>query len=492
MVNISFRGASPSRCLGSDDLNGDGVTNAQDVVGMVNIAFRGQAAVTPFRVYSLIGRSGPGSSTLIADDSIQYLIQGVYSVGLDSVPPNPPVPLASCDKTDTLRIQAGTKVWGDTGAVVSAIIVRRHGYIHSVGTETQPILFTSRLAPGTRNRGDWGGFVLNGCDSCNDASGQFVSEGNGGIGGGFDSGDNSGCIIYTVQEFSGHVFAVANELNGMTLNGVGRGTTIHHVQVNQNLDDGIEWFGGTVNVKYAVVSGCDDDKFDTDLGAQFKAQFLLAVEDTTKGSSADHEGLEQDNRPGTPYNLTPVVYPMIANYTYIGQGYDYGTKNVGMHARRGHQGEVYNTLFLRVRRGNDIDREDGTSTTMSGTSGIFNTIWYDISQFNEDADAFDPLFNVAGAPYFNSVNINPNVPNPGLPMANILVGPTGYTDAGFTSGAGDFRPLAGSLPMTWISSSGSTVVLPAGFDPSGNGFVGCIDANDPDPWYDVWTSWAQF
>ncbi len=354
-------------------------------------------------------------------------------------------------------------------------------------------MFTSRFAPGARNRGDWGGFVMNGCDSCNEASGQFVSEGNGGIGGGFASGDNSGCVIYTRQEFSGHVFALANELNGMTLNGAGRGTTIHHVQINQNLDDGIEWFGGTVNVSYAVVSGCDDDKYDTDLGCNFLAQYLLAVDDTTKGSSSDHEGFECDNRPSSPFNRVPRSYPRFANATVIGQGYDYATTNMGIHTRRGTQGEWYNILWTRYRRGMDVDDRAGTDSTMLfATAGVFNSIWYDIGAFNNDGDGFGNEFNAAGAPYYNSINLNPNVPTPGLPMAGILTGPTGYTDAGFTTGAGDFRPLAGSLPTTWIASSGSTVVLPAGFDAAGNGFVGAIDEGDPNPWYDVWTNWAQF
>lgn len=492
LVNTAFRGQPNSRYLGSDDINGDAVINVQDVVGIVNIAFRGAVPTTPFRVYPLTGRSGLGTYTLIADDSIQYRVFGVYNIASDTLTSLLPPP-SSCPKTDTIRIQAGTDIEGDTSqATPSAFIVRRYGYIHSVGTETDPIVFTSMLAPGLRDRGNWGGLVLNGCDSCNEPSGQFTSEGNGGIGGGFASGDNSGCVIYTRQEFSGRVFALNNELNGMTLNGVGRGTTIHHVQINQNADDGIEWFGGTVDVKYAVVSGCDDDKFDTDLGSNFRAQFLIGVEDTLKGTaSTNHQGLEWDNRPAAPFNLTPVNNPVVANVTLIGQGYDFnpgGVSHHSVHFRRGTAGKVYNALFTRWRRAVDVD--DASTTTVE------NSIWYDVNAYNQDGDgqgnAFvvDPVLGGPfGGPYAAPYNYL-EAPNAGATaLANILTA-SGYTDAGFP----DFRPLAGSLPVTWLTTSGSTIVLPADgfFDAAGNGFVGAVNTGDPDPWYEGWTSFVRF
>ena len=492
-VNIAFRGNANSRCLGSDDINGDGVVNAQDVVLAVNVIFRGQTVVTPLRFYSLSGRSGAGAYTLIADDSIQYRVLGVYSVGQDTLTSILPPP-SSCPKSDTIRIQAGTDIQGDTSAATpSAFVVRRYGYIHSVGTETDPVVFTSMLPIGSRDRGNWGGFVVNGCDSCNEPSGQFLSEGNGGIGGGFASGDNSGCIIYTRQEFSGRVFALNNELNGMTLNGVGRGTTIHHVQINQNADDGIEWFGGTVDVKYAVVSGCDDDKFDTDLGSNFRGQFLIAVEDTLKGTaSTNHQGLEWDNRPAAPFNLTPVNNPVLANITIIGQGYDFnpgGVSHHSVHFRRGTAGKVYNALFTRWRRAVDVD--DASTTTVE------NSIWYDVNGYNQDGDAqgngfvVDP---VLGGPFVGPYAAPFNyleAPNTAVatPLPNILTA-SGYTDASFP----DFRPLAGSLPVTWLTTSGSTILLPVDgfFNAAGNSFVGAINSGDPDPWYDVWTDWSRF
>lgn len=492
-VNIAFRGNPKSRCLGSDDINGDGVVNAQDVVLAVNVIFRGQTVVTPLRHYSLSGRSGVGTYTLIADDSIQYRIIGVYNIGVDTLGSLLPAP-SSCPKSDTLRIQAGTDVQGDTSqAAPSALIVRRYGYMHSVGTVTEPIVMTSMLAVGARERGDWGGLVINGCDSCNDPSGQFSSEGNGGIGGGFASGDNSGCVIYTRQEFSGRVFALNNELNGITLNGVGRGTTIHHVQINQNADDGIEWFGGTVDIKYAIVSGCDDDKFDTDLGSNFRAQFLIGIVDTLKATaSTNHQGFEWDNRPAAPFGLSPVNAPMVANVTLIGQGYDFnpgGVAHHSVHFRRGTAGKVYNTLFTRWRRAVDVD--DASTTTVE------NSIWYDVNAYNQDADlqgngyVVDP---VLGGPFvgpyvapFNYLE----VPNAAVatPLPDILTA-SGYTDASFP----DFRPLAGSLPVTWLTTSGSTILLPVDgfFDAAGNDFVGAIDTGDPAPWYDTWTNFDRF
>ncbi len=495
VVNVAFRGFAAPRLLGAADLNGDGITSdVLDVVTIVNVAFRGAAANFPYRIYPLTGRTASGPRyTLIADDSIQYRIVGVFSVGSDT---NGAVPPVSCDKTDSLFIQAGTELQGDTSlAAPSALIIRRYGYIHSVGTPTEPILMTSMLAPGSRGRSNWGGLVINGCDSCNEASGQFASEGNGGVGGGFESGDNSGCVIYTRQEFSGRLFLANNELNGITLNGVGRGTTIHHVQVNQNADDGIEWFGGTVDVHHVVVSGVDDDGLDTDLGCNFKCQWGIVVQDSTKPSSTNHNGFECDGRPASPYNPLPRSQPRFANITVVGQGFDYAqaaTTNDGAHIRRGTWGEWYNILWTRFERGLDLDNRSGSDSTLQSdppSSGIYGSIFYDVGLFEEDASDADVLGveyaegEGAGglpgvAPWWNHLTENAG-PNP---LANILTA-SGYTDAGFP----DFRPLAGSLPTTWVGN----VALPGYFDAAGSAFVGAVNAGDPSPWYMGWTDFSQ-
>ncbi len=481
-VNVAFRGATASRFLGSDDFNGDGVTGVQDVVGAVNVAFRGQAAVTPFRLYSLTGRSGAGTYTLIADDSIQYRVFGIFAVGEDRAD----LGTASTPKTDTLRIQAGTDVEGDTStATPAAFIVRRTGYAHFVGTSTDPVLFTSMLADGARDRGDWGGMVINGFAPNNNAP-TFVyqAEGNGGLGGGTDPNDNSGCFKYMRVEFAGRAFTVDNELNGITVNGVGDGTTVEYVQINQNADDGIEWFGGRVNVRHVVLSGCDDDGFDSDLGAQWKGQFLITIQDPTKTSSANPNGNEWDNHPSLLDSL-PRMKPTVWNMTTIGQSANFATsQNAGNHIRKGAACDINNTVWTKFRQALDIDNNPPAAGLISsGELSIKKSIWYDYRFFADaDSTTLETQFrdNVVHA---NEAYVNAT---PAVPLAEIFV-EVNYTDVGFP----DFRPISGTNPINLDTKVGGTPPNDGFFDPSAT-FIGAISATDASPWWLGWTDFSQF
>lgn len=120
--------------------------------------------------------------------------------------------------------------------------------------------------------------------------------------------------MYTRIEFAGFEVSFGNEISALTLNGVGRGTEIHHVQTNVGLDDGIEFFGGTVDLKYALVANASDDSFDYSTGWQGRGQFWIAQqnpEDADNGFEVD--GNEDD------YNATPLTDPVIYNVTLVGK-----------------------------------------------------------------------------------------------------------------------------------------------------------------------------
>lgn len=182
----------------------------------------------------------------------------------------------------TLTIQPGTIVKGEvgTGANATALIIARGAKLMAEGTASQPIIFTSiadEIQPGqiaspnmdpTMN-GLWGGLLILG-NAPISADAQAVqiegipaSDPNG-LYGGTDVADNSGVIRYVSIRHGGANIGEGNEINGLTLGGVGNGTVIENVEIIGNQDDGIEFFGGTVNVSNLVLWNIGDDAVDTD------------------------------------------------------------------------------------------------------------------------------------------------------------------------------------------------------------------------------------
>ena len=212
----------------------------------------------------------------------------------------------------TLNIRPGTKIIGEAGSV-GTLIVQRGGRLNAIGTREQPIVFTSDQRVGTRSRGDWGGLIVNGRAPVNIPGGEGVGEADTGVYGGNDPNDNSGTIRYVRVEFAGVEFSPDNELNGIAFQGVGRGTTVDHVQIHMNRDDGLEWFGGTVDIKYAVVSNAADDSFDWTQGWTGRAQFIAVHQKSDDGDW----GIEADNNEAN-HNFLPRAHPQIYNMTICG------------------------------------------------------------------------------------------------------------------------------------------------------------------------------
>lgn len=192
----------------------------------------------------------------------------------------------------TLTIEAGTIIKGEagTGANATALLIARGGKLMAEGTATMPIIFTSvadEITPENVTAGNfaspnlasdinglWGGVIVLGkakisaSNSSADISevqieGIPTSDQNG-LYGGSDDADNSGVLKYISIRHGGANIGSGNEINGLTLGGVGSGTVIENIEVVANQDDGIEWFGGKVNVKNAIVWNAGDDAMDTD------------------------------------------------------------------------------------------------------------------------------------------------------------------------------------------------------------------------------------
>lgn len=227
-----------------------------------------------------------------------------------------------------LYIEAGTTVRGafGQGLDASGLVITRGSRIFAEGTAEEPIIFTAEDDAGLTKDdvGEWGGLVILGRASTNNAT-EATIEGVNEISsdpalvgyGGTDDMDDSGVLRYVSIRHTGINIGSSsgNEIQGLTMGGVGAGTTIEYIESFASGDDGYEWFGGTVNTRYLVSAFNNDDAFDWDQGFRGKGQFWFAIQDSDQtGRAAEMDGAG-GNETGTPY-----AYPVISNATYIGPG----------------------------------------------------------------------------------------------------------------------------------------------------------------------------
>ena len=297
-----------------------------------------------------------------------------------------------------LSICPGTIIKGKqgNGENASALIVARGGKIYANGTATNPIVFTGEADPvdGTmalNATGLWGGLVILGNAQLNSSLNETAIEGlptteERGLYGGTNDADNSGLLTYVSIRHGGTDIGASNEINGLTLGGVGSGTTIENIEVIANADDGIECFGGKANIKYAVVSNCVDDAFDYDEGYRGNVQFLLAAQGAYTGNNlGEHDGGT------TPETAPPYATPIFYNVTYIGRGLSADKRLITFRDNAG--GEYHNSIFLNQAEGIDIENlasgEDSYSRYLAGDLKIKNNIFYDIAMLGSNATASD-------------------------------------------------------------------------------------------------------
>lgn len=232
----------------------------------------------------------------------------------------------------TLEIPEGQTIYADP-TITTFLSVKQGGKIQAEGSSNNPIVFTPLKDNPTY--GDWGGIIINGYATINTGN---TAEGEGGTGiyGGTDDHDNSGTLRYIRVEYAGKILGTDNELNGFSFNGVGDGTTVEYIQAYKGSDDGIEFFGGTVNVRYAVSTHNQDDAFDWTHGWRGKGQYWLVQQ----GPDGGDRGIEADNN-GDDNTLEPYSNPILANITLLGTD-DGDGSNTGMRLREGTKGKIYN------------------------------------------------------------------------------------------------------------------------------------------------------
>lgn len=309
-----------------------------------------------------------------------------------------------------LTIEPGTLIKGKpgTGENASALIVARGGRIIAEGIPQKPIVFTALsdnyegTAIDKKVSGLWGGVLILGKATTNNPSGEKAIEGiptseTRGLYGGNNDNDNSGILRYVSIRHGGTEIGEGNEINGLTLGAVGSGTIIEYVEVIGNKDDGIEIFGGAVNLKNVVISYCGDDGLDYDEGWHGKAQFVCIIQDDSGDRCGEHDGGPSDNELGQPYS-TPVIY----NATYIG-GNKEGTNMIIFRDNAG--GTYANSIFINKPKGVSIEYKQDAQGNLAGSSykmwkdgklKLMNNVFYNIAGVNENiTDYASKLFGVS-------------------------------------------------------------------------------------------------
>ena len=301
----------------------------------------------------------------------------------------------------TLTIEPGTVI-ASTANGGGSLAVAKGGQIFAMGTKTEPIIMTSTADVATWVNGsqtgrwreaanEWGNLTIMGSgyisedatvgnspspDAGNVAAmegliADFVGDTKVLYGGG-DDDDDSGTIKYVSIRYGGKVIGLNNELNGLSCGGLGRETDIHHIEIMNNVDDGIEIWGGTVNFKYFSIWNVGDDSFDVDQGWRGKAQFGLIVQghslDASQGSGVGDNCFETDGAEDSDWQ--PVTTATIYNCTVIGQPV------AGDHAtawRDNARVQYRNCIFMDI--GEQVvkfDNDDGDGASGYGHNGTLS------------------------------------------------------------------------------------------------------------------------
>lgn len=207
-----------------------------------------------------------------------------------------------------LTIEAGTVIRGDF-ASCGTLVITRGSKIMANGLETDPIIFTSNKSAGERKPGDWGGIIILGNAEINKVGGMasidWGLDHKYAMYGGNDDSDNSGVIKYLRIEYPGNKLSKDQELNGLTLAGVGKGTILENVQISYSNDDSFELFGGSVPLKNVVSYRCTDDDYDFNFGYNGKLQYAIAYRHPLIGDFSGSRCIEADSYSGNKSTMDP-------------------------------------------------------------------------------------------------------------------------------------------------------------------------------------------
>lgn len=374
-----------------------------------------------------------GNLTLQDLDGVIYAMSGRVEVGVDVGGGGN----AAGGNPGSLNIDPGVTVFAQSAA--SFLIVNRGSQLNANGTEAAPIVFTSRQnVLGSTTDADsnqWGGILMLGrapISNCignvpgGDPACQQLAEGAGpsDFYGGNAPNDDSGTLRYVQIRYTGQASAPNQELQGLTIAGVGRNTTIEFIQSHNSGDDGIEIFGGTANLRHIIITGADDDGYDTDLGYNGAAQFMINVQRSGAGDTL----MEVDSDDDSAFDATPRQDVRLANFTFIHRKAD----DKAIHLRGGPDAVFLNGVVVGAGFCLDVDTAETVQTNGPDENGppTFRSVVFDCDNgpFDTDGDNFEAIaFASAADPNnnrnftntLNSIFINGNAENSQDAVANI-------------------------------------------------------------------------
>lgn len=302
-----------------------------------------------------------------------------------------------------LFVEPGTVVKANSNpGAAFAIIVARGGQIWANGSESCPIIMTAAADPldgsySVQNRGQWGSLIVLGRAYTNkrtsDADPTATATNGVGTIEGLAAGDsrhlygmpvgqemnddNSGVLRYVSLRHGGQIIGANNEINGLTLGGVGRATTIDHIEVLSNLDDAYEFFGGTVNAKYLVAMHCDDDYIDWDQGYNGKIQFFYGIQGPDNSGGTNNQGdngieADGDDASTNAANGGIASNPTVYNATFIARTQTVAQADEAIEAKERTEGTIVNSIFTRFRSGLNLAGATGTNATAKWEAGLLN------------------------------------------------------------------------------------------------------------------------
>lgn len=327
-----------------------------------------------------VNLNGLYTTNLTLDSDVEYIITG-------------PVLMAN---GTTLTIPAGMTIKAEPIGVNAYIAIQQGARINAIGTASEPIILTSNAtAPSS---GDWGGLVLCGkapINSTPDGSDDIATSEVGALAfGGNIPADNSGNVEYVRIEYAGGAIDGNAELNGLSVYGVGTGTTIDYVQVFEGSDDGFEFFGGTVNASHLVVVNAEDDSIDWTEGFTGTLTDVYVQHGTSHDKAFECDGFNTDFSNEAGYFSAPTV----TNATIVGNPADIANESEAIRLRAGTRFTFNNIVINDFDEGFDLDDADTGVGVVNDDSNIidvtFNTVTTNLK--NDTGSVFDEADIISG------------------------------------------------------------------------------------------------
>ncbi|WP_422861940.1 multidrug transporter [Flagellimonas sp. W118] len=304
-----------------------------------------------------VNLNGLYTENLTLDADIEYIVTG---------------PVLMADGT-TLTIPAGMTIKAQPIGVNAYIAIQQGARINAVGSASEPIIFTSNAT--TPSSGDWGGLVLCGrapINSTPDGSDDIATSEVGALGfGGNIPTDNSGNVEYVRIEYAGGAIDGNAELNGLSVYGVGTGTTIDYVQIFEGSDDGFEFFGGTVNASHLVVVNAEDDSIDWTEGYTGSLTDVYVQHGTSHDKAFECDGFNTDFSNEAGYFSAPTV----TNVTIVGAN----DASEAIRLRAGTRFTFTNIVINDFDEGFDLDDADTGAGVVADDSNIIDVTFNNVT-----------------------------------------------------------------------------------------------------------------